>query len=145
MWIKYLVVKVQYFLRTHGRLYVHFWFAMALWSRYALQRARKATRPAATHIVPTLAPGASAGVSCGRIILCNDRAFQINAWFCADMLHAAFPFVAKVIVTEAVHFRVDDLVQGVLQLPELRGVNETFKHRILHALTIVFAFLGNPA
>jgi hypothetical protein len=73
--------------------------------------------------------------------LSDDRPVQIDARFGANVFDAVFPVVAEVVVAEAIHFGVDDLVQDVLQFLQLSRVNKTLKDRVLHTLTVVLAFL----
>jgi hypothetical protein len=61
------------------------------------------------------------------------------------MLDPMFPFVAQVIEAKAVYFGIDQVLQGVLKLPQLSGINETLKDGVLHSLPVILAFLRDFA
>ena len=78
---------------------------------------------------------------CFRFASDDQRAFRGIAGFCAEVLNAGLVFVAEVIKAQAVFFFVHDGAQFLLELLALRGVDQTFKDGVLHALAVVHALL----
>ena len=100
------------------------------------------------------------GKTAGRcaMIRCEPAGETLRAWasqsnhqgvlrqisvFAPEMLHLLFIPVSQITEPQAVLFRVHDGKQLCLQAPALAGIQQTFKHGILHPLAVIYAVLGD--
>lgn len=77
-----------------------------------------------------------------RFALKNQRAFWIICRLGTDMFDFPFPVCSQIIETQAVFFLVHFTQQSMLEPRPLRGINNTLKYGILHALPIILTCLG---
>lgn len=71
----------------------------------------------------------------------DKRSLGIVSGLRADMFDIVTIVVAELVDANAVRFFVNAVQELSLHEAELRGVEQAFKHRVLHALTVVRANL----
>ena len=76
-----------------------------------------------------------------RCLLQHQSSFSLITWFCTDVLRFSCIFIAQVIKTQAVFFLINQRCQFMPQCAELCFIENTFKHGILHALSVAHAAL----
>ncbi len=78
-----------------------------------------------------------------ELLLNNQWTIHGVSGFCPDMLHLCFVFIAHIVKPQAVRLRVNQLLQFKPKAAKLGRINDTFKHRVLHPLSVILTFFRN--